>query len=113
MRHVALLLMIFMAMAGMPAEASVIPGCLMVMPASTSAHTCCPPGACDCKIEIPRTQDLLMPDSVPEIRLHAQKIQHATENVLSPKQPQRQSSEAQESPPPTTPLYEKYSDYRI
>ncbi len=113
MRYLALLLMVFMAMVGMPAEASVIPGCQMQMSAQMGHPSCCPPDACDCKIEIPRSQDLLIQNANFETKLSALDFQVVPGAQSLMVQKHHLPAEAQESPPENTPLYEKYSDYRI
>ena len=124
-KKVFILLVVFVSVSGLPAQASVVPGCAgMAVPAPSHCaascastpvkHSCCGGGAdCDCSVET-RSSDLLQNAAVTgpsrveanglQFRVSESKLLHESFNALP---------DTEELPPQETPLYDLYSDYRI
>jgi len=79
-----------------------------------AAHpACCPPGDCDCAVEMPTERSSAV---LPMVAPNLDPLSGPSPEDVRPSRVQRSSTtdrSAEEPPPQQSPLYEAYSDYRL
>lgn len=113
MKKTAILLVLILLSAGLPAEASVMPLCPAVLQMPAQPMSCCPTGHCDCQVKPGSNEQLQVTPSVTEFRFELNATVLSQAAVGMPKDSFKFLTERQESPPQESPLYDLYSDYRI